>query len=153
MKYSLKLFCVIFGFSIILISVSSCKEKRMLRFSDGAFIKPYPSPCVYTDSSTQIFYETTKLWIDSKEEVMAWEGGTTQGKVDVKLTKSDRGRKDELRVSITADSVYQDMLPIGAIPNHELLRTSRIYLSPSKTRMTMRVVIDGQETTYDFKKN
>lgn len=151
MKHSLKLvslFICLFS----LISLSGCREKRMLRFGDGTFEKPYPSPCIYTDSSTQIFYETIKIWIDSKEEVMSWKGGTTQGEVDIKLAKSDRGRKDELRLSITADSAYDDMLPEGAIPNHELLRNSRIYINPSKRRMTMYIVIDGHETTYDFVK-
>ncbi len=146
-------FITLFTIGLILLCSLGCREKRMLRFADGTFEKPYPSPCIYTDSSTQIFYETIKIWIDSKKEVMSWKGGTTQGKVDIKLAKSDRGRKDELRLSINADSAYQDMLPPGAIPNHELLRNSRIYINPSKRHMTMYIVIDGHETVYDFTKN
>lgn len=145
-------FITLFTIGLILLCSLGCKEKRMLKFADGTFEKPYPSPCIYTDSSTQIFYETIKIWIDSKEEVLSWRGGTTGGTVDIKLAKSDRGRKDELRLSINADSAYQDMLPMGAIPNYELLRNSRIYINPSKSRMTMYIVIDGIETTYDFVK-
>lgn len=147
---SLKRFTILFSILSILLFSVSCREKRMLKFADGTFEKPYPSPCIYTDSSTQIFYETIRIWIDSKEEVMSWKGGTTEGTVDIKLAKSDRGRKDELRLSINADSAYQDMLPAGAIPNHELLRNSRIYINPSKKRMTMYIVVDGKETIYDF---
>lgn len=149
---SITKFLTLFPIVLILFCSSSCREKRLLKLSDGTFEKPYPSPCIYTDSSTQIFYETTKLWIDSKEEVLSWRGGTTEGTVDIKLAKSDRGRKDELRLSITADSAFNDMLPPGAIPNHELLRNSRIYLNPSKRAMTMSIVIDGEETNYYFVK-
>lgn len=147
---SITKFLTLFPIVLILFCSSSCREKRLLKLSDGTFEKPYPSPCVYTDSSTQIFYETTKLWIDSKEEVLSWKGGTTGGTVDIKLAKSDRGRKNELRLSITADSAFNDMLPPGAIPNHELLRNSRIYITPSKRAMTMSIVIEGQETNYYF---
>lgn len=150
---SMTKFITLFTVGLILLCSVGCKEKRMLRFADGTFEKPYPSPCIYTDSSTQIFYETIKIWIDSKKEIMSWKGGTTQGEVDIKLAKSDRGRKNELRLSINADSAYQDMLPIGAIPNQALLKNSRIYINPSKRRMTMYIVIDGQETTYDFTKS
>lgn len=150
---SLKRFFIPFSILTILLLNIGCREKKMLRLSDGIFEKPYPSPCIYTDSSTQIFYETIKIWIDSKEEVMSWKGGTTGGTVAIKLAKSDRGRKDELRLSITADSAFNYMLPPGAIPNHELLRTSRIYINPSKRHMTMYIVIDGHETVYDFTKN
>lgn len=149
---SLKRFTILFSiFSIFLFS-AGCREKKMLRLSDGTFEKPYPSPCIYTDSSTQIFYETIKIWIDSKDEVLSWKGGATGGTVDIKLAKSDRGRKNELRLSISADSAFNYMLPPGAVPNHELLRNSRIYINPSKKRMTMYIVIDGHETTYDFTK-
>ncbi len=147
---SITKFLTLFPLGLILICAVSCREKRLLKLSDGTFEKPYPSPCIYTDSSTQIFYETTKLWIDSKEEVLSWRGGTTGGTVDIKLAKSDRGRKDELRLSINADSAFNDMLPHGAIPNHELLRSSRIYIIPSKRAMTMSIVIDGEETNYYF---
>ncbi|WP_343604798.1 hypothetical protein [Fluviicola sp.] len=147
---SITKFLTLFPIVLILICSVSCREKRLLKLSDGTFEKPYPSPCIYTDSSTQIFYETTKLWIDSKEEVLSWKGGTTGGTVDIKLAKSDRGRKDELRLSINADSAFNYMLPPGAIPNHELLRNSRIYIIPIKRAMTMSIVIDGQETNYYF---
>ena len=147
---SITKFLTLFPIVLILIFSASCREKRLLKLADGTFEKPYPSPCIYTDSSTQIFYETTKLWIDSKEEVLSWKGGTTGGTVDIKLAKSDRGRKDELRLSINADSAFNYMLPPGAIPNHELLRNSRIYIIPSKRAMTMSIVIDGQETNYYF---
>lgn len=149
---TLKRLTILFSILLTLLFSVSCREKKMLRLSDGTFEKPYPSPCIYTDSSTQILYEAIKIWIDSKNEVLSWKGGTTGGTVDIKLAKSDRGRKDELRLSISADSAYQDMLPPGAIPNHELLRNSRIYINPSKRRMTMYIVIDGHETTYDFTK-
>lgn len=151
--FTLKRFFILFSILTILLLNMGCREKKMLRLSDGAFEKPYPSPCIYTDSSTQIFYETIKIWIDSKEEVLSWKGGATGGTVDIKLAKSDRGRKDELRLSITADSAFNDMLPPGAIPNHELLRNSRIYINPSKRHMTMYIVIDGHETVYDFTKS
>lgn len=146
---SITKFLSLFPIVLILLCSVSCKEKRLLKLANGTFEKPYPSPCIYTDSTTQILYEAIKVWIDSEKETMSWKGGTTEGTVDIKLAKSDRGNDNELRLGITDYNAYKDMLPTGAWPNQSL-NNAKIYITPSKRAMTMSIVIDGEETTYYF---
>jgi hypothetical protein len=147
---SIPKFITLFTIGLILLCSVSCKEKRMLKLANGTFEKPYPFPGVYSDSSTQILYEAIKIWIDSEKETMSWKGGSIEGTVGIKLAKSDRGKDDELRLSITNTEAYSKMLPPGVIPKWNSLMNSRIYINPSKRAMTMYIIVDGEETTYYY---
>lgn len=134
----------------IIFILLGCQEKQMLRDLNGTFVRPYPNPCIYNDSSSQILFESTQICFDSKKETFKWSGGNIEGQADVKFIKSDRGNKNELKMSINNADLFAKMLPDENNVNYNLVQNSKIYINPSKKRLSLHIVIDGNESTYYY---
>lgn len=150
-----KLFFVkAFSFCLILIILTvGCQQKKMVKNLNGSFKRLLPVPCIYQDSSYQILHEVTDLTFDTRNELFQWGGSNTFGIATVKFTNSDRGNNNEIKMVINNSGSYYEMLPDPANVNLNVLQNSKIYINPSKKRLSIHIIVNGIENTYYYERS
>lgn len=116
----------------------SCRKQKLEKELDGTYTRAIQNPTIYSDSTSQVFFEASTVDFDRKAETFAW-GGVVTGREEVTIKKSDRDKKNELEVVFESPN-WESMLPMGADPNESLLEGTRFYLLPDGNSLQFSIV-------------